>query len=166
MDTGEHTAPEVDVTQFKAAFGCFATGVTVATTESIYGPHGATANAVMSVSLEPLLVLVSIQTGSRMDSAMKHSDNFALSILSDMQREIADYFADSSRPHDRRAFELFPHYRAKTGAPLLKGALAYVDCRTVDIHPAGDHTLFIGRALYVESAEAGRPLLYFRGDIS
>ena len=166
METGEPDTPEVDIPQFKAALGSFATGVTVTTTLAPDGPHGATVSAVMSVSLVPPLVLVSIQTGSRMDSVLKCSDNFALSMLSAEQREVAEHFANSSRFHDARAFALFPSHRARTGAPLLDGALAHVDCRMVDTRRAGDHTLFVGRALYVHSTMSGRPLVYFRGALS
>lgn len=166
MERGEPDIPEIDVVQFKAALGSFATGVTVTTTLAQDGPHGATVNAVMSVSLVPPLVLVSIQTGSRMDTALRSGDNFALSMLSADQREIAEHFADSSRFHDARAFALFPSHSARTGAPLLDGALAHVDCRVVDTHRAGDHTLFVGRAIYVRSTLSGRPLEYFRGALS
>ncbi len=166
MDTDEFVDTDVAVADFKLALGCFATGVTVATTASPRGVHGVTANAVMSVSLQPALVALSIQAGSRMDAALKNSDNFALSVLSATQKDVAEYFADPSTPHDARAFLHFPCRRARTGAPLLHGALAYIDCRIVDIHPAGDHTLFIGHALYVASATPVPPLLYLRGELS
>ena len=165
MGIDEFSFPEVDVREFKSALGCFVTGVAVATTLSALGMHGVTANAVMSVSLEPPLALLSIQSGSRMDVVLRQSDNYALSILSATQRDVAEYFADSSKPHDLEAFLRFPYRRARTGAPLLEGALAHVDCRIVDMHPAGDHTLYVGHALFVASPVPGEALQYFRGEM-
>jgi flavin reductase len=160
------TYPEVDIKAYKSAFGSFATGVTIATTASAGQLHGVTANAVMSVSLEPLLVLVSIQNGTRMLAALRQSDNFALSMLATSQLEIAEYFADSTRPHGTEAFVRFPYHRGYTGAPLMDGALACVESRLVDVHAAGDHTLFIGRVVQVETLSFASPLLYFRGKLS
>jgi flavin reductase (DIM6/NTAB) family NADH-FMN oxidoreductase RutF len=159
----ELLAPSIDVSAFKAALGSFATGVTLATTGSGGDLHGVTANAVMSVSLDPPLVLLSIQQGTRMYGVLRFSDNFALSVLAKDQLQVATYFADSSRPHDTAAFERFPYHAGVTGAPLLDGAVAHVDCRIVDVYPAGDHVLFIGRALYVASSVDRSPLIYFRG---
>jgi flavin reductase (DIM6/NTAB) family NADH-FMN oxidoreductase RutF len=153
----------IDVDSFKAALGSFATGVTLATTTGGGELHGVTANAVMSVSLDPPLVLLSIQYGTRMYGALRASDNFALSVLSREQRDIAKYFSDSSRPHGTLAFERFPYQLGITGAPLLDGAIAHVDCRIVDVYPAGDHVLFIGNAVFVSSRHDVEPLTYFRG---
>jgi flavin reductase (DIM6/NTAB) family NADH-FMN oxidoreductase RutF len=166
MGIDEFASLEVDVRDFKSALGCFVTGVTVATTLSALGMHGVTANAVMSVSLEPPLVVLSIQTGSRMDVVLRQSDNYALSVLSSTQRDVAEYFADSSKPHDSAAFQRFPYSRARTGAPLLDDALAHVECRIVDTHPAGDHILYVGHAVFVASPKPGAPLRYFRGEMS
>jgi flavin reductase (DIM6/NTAB) family NADH-FMN oxidoreductase RutF len=158
-------SPHVDVAAFKAALGSFATGVTLATTGSSGEVHGVTANAVMSVSLDPPLVLLSIQQGTRMYAALRSRENFALSVLSKDQLNVARYFADSSRPHGNIAFEQFPYHLAVTGAPLLDGAIAHVDCRIVDVYPAGDHVLFIGRAVFVASSADHDPLMYFRGEL-
>ena len=166
MGIAEFSSPEVDVRDFKTALGCFVTGVTVATTLTALGMHGVTANAVMSVSLAPPLVLLSIQSGSRMDVLLRQSDNYALSILSAAQRDVAEYFADSTKPHDSQAFKRFPYQHARTGAPLFDGALAHVDCRIVDVHPAGDHTLYVGHVIFVASPSPGAPLQYFRGEMS
>jgi flavin reductase len=159
------SAPPFAVGAFKAALGSFATGVTLATTGSGGDLHGVTANAVMSVSLDPPLVLLSIQQGTRMLGALRIRDNFALSVLATDQRDVANYFSDSSRPHDTVAFERFPYHVGVTGAPLLDGAIAHVDCRVCDVYPAGDHVLFVGRALYVASSVDRAPLIYFRGSL-
>ncbi len=154
--------PGVDVEHFKSALSSFATGVTIASTVVGNEFHGATANAVMSVSLDPPLIALSIQQGTRMHGVLQRSDNYALSILAADQQEPAGYFADSSQAHGSIAFGLFGAHPGPTGAPLLEGALAHVDCRIVDAYPAGDHTLYIGRVVYAASRPDGEPLLYFR----
>ena len=156
--------PPVNHEEFRRAFRQFATGVTLATTEAAGEWHGATANAVMSVSLEPPLVLLSIKVGSRMDKALRRGDNYALSILAAGQERVARYFSDSSQPHDRDAFAQFPHRTALTGAPLLDGALAHIDCRIETVYPGGDHLLYLGRVIYLHVHSDGEPLLYLRGE--
>lgn len=160
---GGSAYPAIDTNDFKAALGSFATGVTVGTTCVGEEVRGITASAVMSVSLDPPLVLLSIQSGSRMHALTERSANFALSVLAAGQREVAEYFADSSQPHDGVAFTRFASHPGATGAPLLDGALAHIDCLIVDRLPAGDHTLFIGRVVKLESLPDAAPLLYFRG---
>jgi flavin reductase (DIM6/NTAB) family NADH-FMN oxidoreductase RutF len=156
----------IDILEYKAALGSFATGVTLATTAAGTELHGVTASAVTSVSLEPPLVLLSIQNGTRMHTALRLSDNFALNILTAEQRDVALYFADSTLPHGTAAFSRFAFHVGHTGAPLLDGALAHVDCRIVEAHVAGDHTLYIGHVVYVDSSSGSTPLIYFKGDLS
>lgn len=158
--------PAIARQQFKRALGSFATGVTLATTAAGGEWHGMTASAVMSVSLDPPLVALSVQQGSRMHTALRCSTNFALNILAEDQAAIARFFADSSRPHSSAAFGQFPHHQGRTGAPLLDGSLAAIDCVIVAAHQAGDHTLFIGQVVHLETAASGKPLLYFRGSFS
>ncbi len=152
----------VDVQQFKSALSSFATGVTIATTAAADELHGVTANAVMSVSLNPPLTALCIQQGTRMHSAMQRSANFALSVLALDQEDVARYFADSSQPHGTIAFSLFGSRPGPTGAPLLDAALAHVDCQIVEVYPAGDHMLYLGRVVYAAARADGEPLLYYR----
>ena len=159
----ERARPVIDQTHFRLAMSAFATGITLATTASGWEWHGATANAVMSVSLEPPMVLLSIQTDTRMHRALQGSDNFALNMLSVAQQDVAAYFADSSVSHGRDAFIPLPHHVAVTGAPLLEGSLASVDCRIVERYPAGDHLLYLGQVVHLEIGDPAEPLLYFRG---
>ena len=115
---------------------------------------GMTATAFMSVSLDPPLVLVSLREGSRMDD-----------LLAESQRHIAGRFAMKGRISDRLLFEDIPYTRGEaSGAPLVGGALATLECRTEQRVTAGDHTLVVGRVLTarVPSADGG-PLMYFRG---
>ncbi|MFD5075516.1 flavin reductase family protein [Streptomyces sp. NPDC058371] len=126
---------------------------------------GMTATAFMSVSLDPPLVLVSLRDGSRMDDLLAEQPDWAVSVLSESQRHIAGRFAMKGRISDRLLFEDIPYVRgAESGALLMGGALATLECRTEQRVPAGDHTLVIGRVLTasVPSAE-GAPLLHFKG---
>ncbi|MFE0386718.1 flavin reductase family protein [Streptomyces bungoensis] len=126
---------------------------------------GMTATAFVSVSLDPPLVMVSLREGARMDDLLAEQPLWGVSVLSESQRHIAGRFAMKGRISDRLLFQDLPYIRGEaTGAPLLGGALANLECRTEQRVAAGDHTLVVGRVLTarVPSAEDG-PLLYFRG---
>ena len=159
---GAGAFPAIDISAFKSALGSFATGVTLATTAEGGEFHGATANAVLSVSLDPPLVLISIQNETRMCLATRRNGNFALSMLSSSQRYIAEYFANSSQPHGTVAFSRFPHHSGPSGAPLLEGALAHVDCRVVESYVAGDHTLFLPRPRLADRFQLVNDLIFHR----
>ncbi|KMS70126.1 reductase [Streptomyces regensis] len=162
--------------EFRAAMSRLAAGVVLVTAqEPPLDPDdpeapgmedvGMTATAFMSVSLDPPLVLVSLRTGARMDDLLDEQPLWAVSVLTESQRHIAGRFAMKGRISDRLLFEDIPYGRGEvTGAPLVGGALAALECRTEQRVTAGDHTLVIGRVLSarVPSAEGG-PLLYFRG---
>ncbi|NBE54639.1 flavin reductase [Streptomyces sp. YC537] len=126
---------------------------------------GMTATAFMSVSLDPPLVLVSLREGSRMDDLLAEQPRWGVSVLSESQRHIAGRFAMKGRISDRLLFADIPYVRGpKSGAPLVGGALATLECETEQRVEAGDHTLIVARVLTasVPSAEGG-PLAYFRG---
>ncbi|MFD0315804.1 flavin reductase family protein [Streptomyces flavalbus] len=162
--------------EFRAALSRLAAGVVLVTAqEPPLDPDdpqapggedvGMTATAFMSVSLDPPLVLVSLRDGSRMDDLLTEQPQWAVSVLSESQRHIAGRFAMKGRISDRLLFEDIPYVRGEvTGAPLVGGALATLECRTEQRVRAGDHTLVIGRVLTarVPSAEGG-PLTYFKG---
>ncbi|MEU9452189.1 flavin reductase family protein [Streptomyces sp. NPDC048277] len=161
---------------FKAAMSQLAAGVVLVTAqEPPLDPDdplapagedvGMTATAFMSVSLDPPLVLVSLRTGARMDDLLDEQPLWAVSVLTESQRHIAGRFAMKGRISDRLLFEDIPYDRGEaSGAPLVGGALASLECRTEQRVTAGDHTLVIGRVLTARlpSAEGG-PLMYFRG---
>lgn len=126
---------------------------------------GMTATAFMSVSLEPPLVMVSLRNGSRMDDLLAEQPLWGVSVLSESQRHIAGRFAMKGRISDRLLFEDIPYVRGEvSGALLVGGALATLECRTEQRVVAGDHTLVIARVLEANlpSGEGG-PLTYFRG---
>ncbi len=162
--------------EFRAAMSRLAAGVVLVTAqEPPLDPDdptapggedvGMTATAFMSVSLDPPLVLVSLRTGARMDDLLDEQPLWAVSVLAESQRHVAGRFAMKGRISDRLLFEDLPHVRGEaSGAPLVGGALATLECRTEQRVTAGDHTLVIGRVLTarVPSTEGG-PLLYFQG---
>ncbi|MFH8976005.1 flavin reductase family protein [Streptomyces sp. NPDC017890] len=162
--------------EFRAAMSRLASGVVLVTAqEPSLDPDdprapsgedvGMTATAFMSVSLDPPLVLVSLREGSRMDDLLDEQPLWAVSVLSENQRHIAGRFAMKGRVSDRLLFADIPHRRGEaSGAPLVGGALAALECRTEQRVPAGDHTLVIGRVLTAALPSAdGGPLAYFRG---
>jgi flavin reductase len=138
--------------------GQFATGVTVVTTDGEAGPHGLTANAVASLSLDPPLVLVAVDNSALTLHYLTKNRCFAVNILRHDQEDISRRFATPG-PKD---FSDLKITTAATAAPILAECLAYVDCRVVDILPGGDHEIFIGEILAGEY-HGGEPLLYFAG---
>ncbi|CAM5714783.1 flavin reductase family protein [Streptomyces hirsutus] len=126
---------------------------------------GMTATAFLSVSLDPPLVLVSLREGSRMDDLLDEQPLWSVSVLSESQRHIAGRFSMKGRISDRLLFADIPYVRGEySGAPLVGGSLATLECRTEQRVPAGDHTLVIGRVLTADVPSAdGGPLTYFRG---
>ncbi|MFJ9541665.1 flavin reductase family protein [Streptomyces sp. NPDC101225] len=162
--------------EFRAAMSRLAAGVVLVTAQeppldpddpSAPGGEdvGMTATSFMSVSLDPPLVMVSLRTGARMDDLLDEQPLWAVSVLSESQRHIAGRFAMKGRISDRLLFDDIPYARGEaTGAPLVRGALATLECRTEQRVVAGDHTLVIGRVLTASVPSAGgAPLAYFRG---
>ena len=148
-----------DRNDLRRVMGHFATGVTVVTTHDGQGRcYGLTANAVSSVSLDPPLVLVCVDKCAESYPAFDLSQVFVVNILGEHQEELSRRFAVSGGDK----FVDLACRSGGTGAPILEGALAHIECRVVAAHDAGDHTIDVGE---VESADAGegRPLLFFRG---
>ena len=139
-------------------WGKFATGVTVVTTSGVAGPHGLTANAVASLSLEPSLVMVSVDKRAATLQYLNENKVFCINILARNQEDLSRRFATPG-PKEFSDLQLLP---GTTGAPILAGCLAYCDCRLVNVVPAGDHDLFIGEIVQGDIFE-GDPLLYFSG---
>jgi flavin reductase (DIM6/NTAB) family NADH-FMN oxidoreductase RutF len=160
----------VDPEAFRAAMTRLAAGVVLLSAHDPEdGPRGEdvgmTATAFMFVSLDPPLVLASVREGSRMDELLERRQRWAVSVLGESQRHIAGRFAMRGRISDRLLFEEVAHHRGEqSGALILDGALAVLECETEQRVPAGDHTLIIGRVLTTGTPGAdGNPLTYFRG---
>jgi 3-hydroxy-9,10-secoandrosta-1,3,5(10)-triene-9,17-dione monooxygenase reductase component len=150
----------VEPDRFRAVMGHFATGVAVVTATAPEGPVGMTANAVCSLSLEPLLLLVAFDNEARTLTAVHRTGRFGVNVLAAGQEDLARLFASKIR--DRDKFAGIAH-TVNDGIPVLDGVLAWVGCRLERLIPAGDHTIGIGA---VESAESGggEPLIWYRGE--
>jgi flavin reductase (DIM6/NTAB) family NADH-FMN oxidoreductase RutF len=124
--------------------------------------HAMTANAVTSLSLDPLLVLVCIEKKGRTHTLLQDSKNFTLSILSETQTELGKKFAyDHEARANPRAHTTLT--TTATGAPVLKESLGYLDCRLVKHYEGGDHTIFIGEVVDAKLGGGARPLMYYGG---
>ncbi len=141
---------------FRRTLGMFATGVTVLTTRRGDQVHGMTANAFMSVSLEPPLVLISLARQARLSSMLHEGTRYGVSVLADGQAGLSDRFAgrESEVPE--------PRFVTVRETPLVDGALAHLVARVVRSYWGGDHSLFLGQVEYARYGE-GRPLLFHRG---
>lgn len=149
----------IDPREFRRTCGRFATGVTVITADTGDRVHGMTANAFVSVSLEPPLILVSVDNRARMRQVIERAGRYGVSILAEDQASLSDHFA--GRPVE--AAEI--RFTQAFGVPLLEGALAHLVARVVEAHPAGDHTLFIGEVEHLAYRD-GRPLIFYSGQYS
>jgi flavin reductase (DIM6/NTAB) family NADH-FMN oxidoreductase RutF len=144
---------------FRRVLGHFATGVTVLTTcDADARPTGLTASAFSSVSLDPPLVLICVDHKSQSYPALKDRRCFAVNVLSADQQAVSRRFASTRLDK----FDEVPHTISDLGLPLIQGAIAQLECTTVSVHVEGDHTIFVGRVERAR-ADAGEPLLYFRG---
>lgn len=141
---------------FKTAMGKFATGVTVITTEVDGNIHGMTANAFMSVSLDPKLVLVSVANQAKSLNFIKTSGKFAVNILTEEQEQYSQYFANQLKEEINVPMERFE------GHPVIDDSLVNIVCNVYQTHEAGDHTLFIGEVQNIQVQDEA-PLLYFEG---
>jgi flavin reductase (DIM6/NTAB) family NADH-FMN oxidoreductase RutF len=147
----------------RAAMAQFATGVTVLTTAGELC-HGMTANAFSSVSLEPPLVLCCVTKTSRMHAAISAARYFAVSVLGAGQEDVARYFADRRRPDGLAQFGAVDWVPGpRTGAPLLSGSLAWLECELAESYEGGDHSIFLGRVLGIRLGAADGSLVFFGG---
>ena len=148
-----------DQRHFRDVMGTFATGVTIITTAIGGTAHGITANSFTSVSLEPPLVLFCLGRSSTNFDAFMTADCFAVNVLADGQSDLSTRFA----VYEGDRFSGVPWSTWATGAPILQGIVAAVDCRCEARHDGGDHVLIVGRALRAEILSDCPPLLYHQG---
>jgi flavin reductase (DIM6/NTAB) family NADH-FMN oxidoreductase RutF len=142
--------------EFRRTLGMFATGVTVITTLVDEQIHGMTANAFMSVSLQPPLIVISVDRRAKMNNLLGEGVRFGVSVLEERQSVLSDRFAGRVTDGPEPEFELVHE------TPLVEGALAHLVARVVRSYWGGDHSLFLGRVEYVRYGE-GTPLLFHGG---
>lgn len=157
----EETA--VDQRLFRDVMGTFATGVTVVTLDVDDEPRGMTANAVVSLSLDPPLVVICVQESGSMYELFERADTFGVNILAADQQPISDLFASHGKPE--QPLGGFDYTTGVTGVPLLSGTLAYAECRVTERLPGGDHTIVVGEAVDIGfgADDEAAPLLFYRG---
>jgi flavin reductase (DIM6/NTAB) family NADH-FMN oxidoreductase RutF len=150
------TSQVFNLREFRDALGQFASGVTVVTAVENGKIHGMTANAFVSVSLDPPLVLVSLDNRSKLHRILSGAKRYGVSVLAEDQRVLSDHFAG------RTTEGVHVRFVSRVGTPLVEGAVAYFVVRVVDAHLAGDHTLYIGTVEHFESRD-DKPLLFYAG---
>ena len=155
-DTGPVPPPA-----FRSAMGRWATGVSVVTSRDGPVDAGLTVNGLLSVSLEPPSLLVSLQHDVDTLPVLLRSRVFGVSFLSAAQRALSERFA--ARVPAEEKFRGLAFHRGASGVPLLDGALATLECRVVSSTPVYDHVLVVGEVNRIEEGSAGAPLVFFRG---
>jgi flavin reductase (DIM6/NTAB) family NADH-FMN oxidoreductase RutF len=155
--------PPVDPGEFRDALGCFATGVTVVTAIGPRGESiGITVNSFNSVSLDPPLVLFSLNRRAYSLRAFLATQTFAVNILRVGQEDISNRFArtleDKWSGVDYEVWD--------SGCPILTEALASFECTTRHTYHGGDHVIFVGEVTRLRHDPAGQPLLYHGGKYS
>ena len=148
-----------DGAMFRRAWGSFATGVSLITTlEKDGSTHGMTANGIASVSLEPMLVMVCVGHNANTFPIIEETGRYGINILSESQRDIGEFYASSANQGCEKFESDFT--TSKTGIPFVNNALASMDCKVVNAHREGDHTIFIASVEEIQVNE-GKPLLFF-----
>jgi len=141
--------------------GHFASGVTIMTTTTGGRMHGMTVSAFASQSLDPLLILVSVERSTEMHRLVMASRAFAINILGEYAEGTARFFADNARLEGAEFVEGAYHVGV-SGAPLLDGAIAYLEAIVDSTLEAGDHSIIVGRVTALEVRNDDEPLVYFR----
>jgi flavin reductase (DIM6/NTAB) family NADH-FMN oxidoreductase RutF len=157
-DTGE--ANTLSSRAFRNVMGLFATGVTVIAAEIEGEIHGMTANAITSVSLEPMLILVCVQKNAHMAGVLRQTGQFSINILDEESADLSNFFAGIWPNPEPPPFTFEPWL----GGPRLQGAIGCLGCRVTEFYEGGDHWIVIAEviALYRPDGTAN-PLLYFTG---
>jgi len=152
--------PAPSKSQFRAAMASLPTGVTIVTAAGPDGPAGATANAVCSLSIEPMLMLACLDRGSRTLLAVQAADHFGISVLHDGQESIARGFATKAPVEQKWAGVAWSD---RGGIPAIDGAVVWVGCELRDVVAAGDHVIVTGDVTDLVTGE-GRPLVFHGGE--
>ena len=152
--------PPPDPARFRTAMASLPTGVTIVAAAGADGPAGATANAVCSLSIEPMLMLACLDRGSRTLLAVQAADRFGISVLHDGQEEIARTFATKAPVPEKWAGI---GWSERDGIPAIDDALVWIGCDLRDVIAAGDHVIVTGEVRDLETG-AGEPLVFYGGE--
>ncbi|HYC11798.1 MAG TPA: flavin reductase family protein [Nitrososphaerales archaeon] len=144
--------------KLKGVMRLFPQGVTVVTTQTKRGPVGLTVSSFTSVSLDPPLVLVSIGKASDVHGSLVRTGHFAVNLLASDQKRISERFA--GRLDSKQRFEGVNFYAGTTGSPLIRGALAAIECSVWRVYEGGDHSLVLGEVTSASAMANKKPLVY------
>jgi flavin reductase (DIM6/NTAB) family NADH-FMN oxidoreductase RutF len=154
----------VDPEDYRRVAGCFATGITVVTTVLDGAAHAMTVNAFTSVSLDPVLVLFCPEKAARFHDVVTGAGIWAVSVLGEDSEDVSRWFATRGREIKEQLNGWPSRSGPVTGAPILDGAIAALECRTYAVHDGGDHSIVVGEVLSVSRPNPdGSPLLYYAG---
>lgn len=153
----------VDPLALRRTMRRWASGVTIVSSSADGHLHGMTVSSFTSVSLDPALILVSLENKARTHEIVSHSNVFAVSILAEDQREISDIFAGRVEDDDDR-FRDVAYTLSANGCPIPNGTLAYLDCRVQSAIRGGTHTVFLGEVIETVVMREAKPLVYFDQD--
>lgn len=150
----------IDRLAFRDSLGCFVTGVTIVTTVGEDGKHvGLTVNSFNSVSLEPPMILFSLDRGAQSLPVFETSGRFAVSVLSDAHEALSIRFAQ----RDADKWDSVACRIGTNGCRLLDGAMATFECTTYAQYDGGDHVIFVGSVVAMTAEPGTKPLVYYRG---
>ncbi len=152
----------IDAATYRRIIGQFATGVTVVTTAVDGRLHGMTANALTSVSLDPLLLLVCVDKQAHAYKQLSEAGRFCVNILAAEQEELSKLFAVSAEP-EQGALRGARYHWGPRGMPVLDGCLSFLECEVADRCEGGDHTIFIGAVVNGEVVREAPPLVFYQG---
>lgn len=148
----------LDPEHLRQAMRAWSSGVTIVTASHSGEQHGMTVSSFTSIALEPPMVIISLQTNSRTYNLITQANTFAVTILADGQQDISDLFAGRADIEDRLAN--IETETLVTGAPFIKGGLAYLDCRVTQAIAVGTNALFLAEVVAARGTGAGKPLVY------
>ena len=149
----------IDPEQLRHAMRAWTTGVAIVTATHNGKQYGMTVNSFTSISLEPPLISVTLKRLTHTHELVEASGEFSVTILSAYQKELSDRFA-GKQPEIRDRFEEVTTETLTITAPLIKGGMAYFNCRVVNSMPVGENTLFVAEVIDAHGEGEGNPLVY------
>jgi len=159
MGTDSTSGAHVDPDEFRRAMSRLPTAVTVVTAIGDDGPAGLTANAVVSLSLDPALMLACVDRGSRTLRAVEQAGRFGISVLGAGDENVARAFATKASQKEKWAGVAWSE---QSGVPLLDDAEVRVACELENVLAGGDHVIVTGKVLGVQTSD-GAPLVFYQG---
>jgi flavin reductase (DIM6/NTAB) family NADH-FMN oxidoreductase RutF len=158
-----HACSSDAATEFGGVMGQFASGVAIVVAMMSGEPHATTVTALAPASFAPPLVAVFFATTSRMRARLERGARFSVSILAEQDHALARRFSRPGRPSGWEGLVGVPLTRADPAPPILREALAWMDCSVQQSVGVGDHTCFVGQVLAMGRRRDAAPLLYYRG---